>query len=216
MNAATTVRSAQRTVSASSAAWIFFGCSFHALLLASVFYQLVKGAPDAVKERYSLQGGCGSFSYLGSCHSIPDVDDVEEFAATRHALKVTGFGSREQEALFSLIAAVLHLGNIRFKEDSKGACKVSDTSVAADLLGIDSDLLPRIISIRHIKTGREEYDVPNNAMQCEQARDALAKVLYARAFDWVVRRVNAALAPEDESQLAYSIGVLDVRHQAHT
>jgi myosin-1 len=135
---------------------------------------------------------------------------VEEFEATRHALKVTGFGSKEQEAIFSLIAAILHLGNLKFKEDEKsGACKVNSTTTAAELLGIEPETLARIVTIRHIKTAREEYDVPNNAVQCAQARDALSKVLYFRMFDWIVKRVNSAIANEELS-LPYSIGVLDV------
>jgi myosin-1 len=179
---------------------------------ADIFYQLCRGAPAAAVEKYSLGNGLSDFVYLSASGSpdVPGIDDVEEFEATRTALKATGFGSKEQDAIFSLIAAVLHLGNLKFKEDEKtGSCRISSTATAAEMLGIEPDQLKRLITVRHIKTAKEEYDVPNNAVQCVQARDAIAKSLYFRLFDWIVKRVNQAIANED-AQTEHSIGVLDI------
>jgi myosin-1 len=81
---------------------------------------------------------------------------------------------------------------------------------AAELLGVDPEELSLVLRERLIKTGSkaEAMSVPNNVQQCQQVRDALAKALYARQFDWIVKRVNSAIAIEEET--AYSIGVLDI------
>lgn len=42
------------------------------------------------------------------------------------------------------------------------------------------------------------------------ARDALAKSMYAKLFDWLVQRVNSAIVVEDKISTPFSIGVLDI------
>lgn len=108
-----------------------------------------------------------------------------------------------------------------------GACKIGGVGLvhSCELLGVEVDVLSKVLSSRHIKTAKESYDVPNNLLQCNQTRNALAKAIYARTFDYVVKRINVAIAPpesdssgggggggvgEEDTLLPYSIGVLDI------
>jgi len=51
------------------------------------------------------------------------------------------------------------------------------------------------------------YNVPLNKVQAQAGRDAVAKVIYDRLFDWLVSRVNRAL---QKSSGGLCIGVLDI------
>ena len=70
------------------------------------------------------------------------------------------------------------------------------------------------LTSREMKTKDETYQVPLNVLQANAARDALAKALYASLFDFLVGRVNSALAINEETlkgvdvEDLISIGVL--------
>ncbi|WZY87656.1 hypothetical protein YC2023_044391 [Brassica napus] len=57
-----------------------------------------------------------SFRYLNqsSCYELDGVNDAEEYIATRRAMDVVGISETEQDAIFRVVAAILHLGNIEF------------------------------------------------------------------------------------------------------
>ena len=61
----------------------------------------------------------------------------------------------------------------------------------------------------------ETFDVPYNTLQAAVARDALAKSIYARLFDWLVSTVNNALAAvhaesSSDDEAMREINVLDI------
>lgn len=61
-------------------------------------------------------GNPRSFHYLNqsNCIELDGLDDSKEYLATRRAMDVVGINSDEQDAIFRIVAAVLHLGNIEF------------------------------------------------------------------------------------------------------
>lgn len=52
------------------------------------------------------------------------------------------------------------------------------------------------------------YESPLNPTQAVAGRDALCKALYEKLFEWIVQRVNSAMAEREESSQV--IGVLDI------
>lgn len=61
------------------------------------------------------------------------VNDAEEFDTTVNALKSVGMSNAQIQAMLSIVAAILHLGNVQFRsvqvegvEGSAVANKVSD------------------------------------------------------------------------------------------
>jgi myosin-5 len=80
------------------------------------FYLLCAAPPEDV-ERFKL-GDPKSFRYLNqsSCYKLDGVNDAEEYLATRRAMDVVGISEKEQDAIFRVVASILHLGNIEFSK----------------------------------------------------------------------------------------------------
>lgn len=52
------------------------------------------------------------------------MDDASNFKLVQEALKVMELNNEEQDALFRLVAVVLHLGNIEFASGDKGRARI--------------------------------------------------------------------------------------------
>jgi myosin-5 len=173
--------------------------SFH------VFYQLCRGASDAERAHYGLppaDAALAGFAYLAGsgCTSVEGVDDAAEFRRVKAALHAVGIGEERQQELFSQLAAVLHLGNVRFSPLHDDAAEVEAGSAAplqqaAALLGVPAAALAAALTTRRMEAGGERITRQLSAEAAGDNRDALAKALYAAAFSWLVAQVRRAASP---------------------
>ncbi|GAX83667.1 hypothetical protein CEUSTIGMA_g11092.t1 [Chlamydomonas eustigma] len=180
-----------------------------------IFYQLCAGASPEERIRWSL-GPASSFRVLRSsdCIGLVDVDDGSEFKATREAMRCFEIGPEEQDQVFQVVSAILHLGNVTFMgHDGDGcdACALGDDvaaahiKVASVLLGLQQQQLADILVIRQLKTSEGCITVPLKAHQAEESRNALCKVLYASLFDWLVERINSSLRGENSGHDSFTV-----------
>ncbi|CAL0322684.1 unnamed protein product [Lupinus luteus] len=153
------------------------------------FYQLCASERDA--EKYKLAHP-SHFHYLNQSkvYELDGVRNAEEYVNTRRAMNVVGISNEDQEAIFRVLAAILHLGNIEFspgKEHDSSVIKDEKSrfhmQMAANLFMCDVDLLLATLCTRSIQT-REGCIVKALDYNAAVAgRDVLAKTVYARLFD---------------------------------
>ncbi|KAL6061526.1 Unconventional myosin-Ie [Balamuthia mandrillaris] len=184
-----------------------------------VFYQLLMGASDTEANSLQLYSP-EHFWYLcqSQCYTVDGIDDAKEFADTRNAMNVMQIPPEVQANIWRLVAGILHLGNVSFREGAKGSAGVADENVlalASQFLGVEPFALQNALLFRVLNTGgggakkMSTYNVPQSAEQAASARDALAKTIYSRMFDFIVEQVNRALQSQG-SQASTIIGVLDI------
>ncbi|XP_049406018.1 myosin-6 [Solanum stenotomum] len=179
------------------------------------FYMLCAAPPEDI-QRFKLDNP-RTFHYLNqtNCYELDGLDDAKEYLATRRAMDVVGISSEEQDAIFRVVAAILHLGNIEF---AKG--KEIDSSVpkdekswfhlrtAAELFMCDVKSLEDSLCKRVIVTRDETITKWLDPEAALTSRDALAKIVYSRLFDWLVDKINSSIGQDPNSKSL--IGVLDI------
>jgi myosin-5 len=185
-----------------------------------IFYQLAAGASEEESKRWKLNS-IRDYEYTtkGSVFTLEGIDDAKEFEELKTALSTLNFASEDQTSLFDLVAGILHLGQLKFQSviDGEGeGSKILDDSDCISsldsfsrLCGLKVEDIIYTLSARVITAGGESYVKKLTPTQSSDARDALAKAIYGKMFDWIVVTINRSIKVE-HTEVRATIGVLDI------
>eukprot|EP00941_MAST-03F_sp_MAST-3F-sp1_P001713 g1713.t1 len=202
--------------------------SFH------IFYMLLKACPSNLRDELQL-GQPSEFQYLRRSGTyVIDNDggrfnDKTEFHDMTRAMEAIGINKSDRAKIFRLLAGILHLGNVSFAPARVGSADGSSLrdrralEIAAELLGVDDEGLEFALTFVVIESGGETFESPLNPTKATAARDALAKSIYSKIFNYIVRKINIALRFDDAAAMddgvydeaddeedLLTIGVLDI------
>jgi myosin-7 len=181
-----------------------------------IFYCMLAGLTKDERLKLSLADASKYFYLMqGDCITCDGRDDAAEFAEIRSAMKVLMFSDTEIWELLVILAALLHLGNIRYKSkviNNLDATELAgpsqqSASLAAKFLKVDQAHLIEALTTRTIFAHGDTVVSTMNAQQSIDVRDAFVKGIYGKMFVWIVNKINSAIykpAPKPTSSLPAS------------
>ncbi|XP_070707241.1 unconventional myosin-Vb [Pempheris klunzingeri] len=179
-----------------------------------IFYQLCASASlPEFKDLGLTSAEDFTYTSLGENIFIEGVNDADDLQKTREAFMLLGIKDSSQSSIFRVVASILHLGNIQICSERDGeSCHISSDDLHLKhfcrLLGVELQQMEHWLCHRKLVTASETYVKNMSSKQAANARDALAKHIYARMFDWIVEHINKAL--HTSSKQHSFIGVLDI------
>jgi hypothetical protein len=122
-------------------------------------------------------------------------------------MKIVGIDQNEQDAMFRIVAAILHLQNIVFAQCGEEKSRIENDfplNMASKLLGMDKEALNHALTTRtRIVPNHQPIIGPISKRAAEDARDALSKSLYNSLFNWIIWKINQRIcAPKYHSFIA--------------
>lgn len=180
--------------------------------LFHVFNYLLAGATAEERSKLKLSD---RFAYLEAGASGSrggDKEDAEGMASLRLVMKTLGFTKKVQSSIFQTLAALLHLGNVEFDQETFHAndqayVKNRDhLEFVAELLEVDAEALESALTNRSALVGDTMCTDFLNIAQAREARDGLVATIYSLLFTYILEHLNTRLSNNAGSNF---VGLMD-------
>ncbi|XP_067021263.1 unconventional myosin-Ia-like isoform X5 [Acropora muricata] len=184
-----------------------------------IFYHLLSGASDDLLAKLHLKRDCDIYYYLNQseCSEVSTIDDKKDFIVVEKAMDIVGFNPDEKHSIYTLLSAILNLGNVKFEEEADHGAAHDFVTLSngeflnwtCEMLQCGSQLLQDALTRRTVEAGNEKVVTPLTSARAYYARDALSKATYRRMFSWLIQRVNDSIRVKKRGKRKV-IGVLDI------
>ncbi|EDQ89203.1 uncharacterized protein MONBRDRAFT_8191 [Monosiga brevicollis MX1] len=179
-----------------------------------VFRYLIGNMAEDLAETFKVKGR--RFNYLppNKSDKAKKKEEAAAWAELSEAMATIGITPDQQRQLEELLLAVLLIGEVQISTADDEHADIANPDAlddVASLLDVDVEELGNCWLTQAITTAGETFVKPLMPVQAEDLRDATAKELYNRVFDWLFERANQALRPANDDTSNYPcIGILDI------
>eukprot|EP00051_Salpingoeca_urceolata_P006297 m.83521 g.83521 ORF g.83521 m.83521 type:complete len:1207 (+) comp14769_c0_seq1:504-4124(+) len=174
-----------------------------------IFYQLLASGEA---QKLGLSSDPNEYHYLkqGGSPTVSGMNDSAWFKEMQEGLNFVGFPSDAQAGMFQILAAIILLGEVEFKDAGNNTSKVAkQPPKLAELLGATAAEVENALTHNTVIVNRQQMASDLDAAQAVVSRDALAKAMYEKLFQYVYTLINKNCSAETEKVKAV-IGVLDI------
>merc|ERR1712142_166744 len=144
--------------------------------------------------------------------TVDKMDDTFEYNCITEAFQVLGFSDQERDDSYKISSGVIMMGDIKYEQKPRDEQAELSTIDVADkvshLLGIGSADMCKAFTRPRIKVGTEMVTKGQNVQQCTSATGAIAKAVFDKLFQWLVKMCNRTL--DTDLPRSYFCGVLDI------
>uniref|UniRef100_A0A8C2ZGU2 Myosin-7-like n=1 Tax=Cyclopterus lumpus TaxID=8103 RepID=A0A8C2ZGU2_CYCLU len=178
-----------------------------------IFYQILSQKKPELLDMLLITNNPYDYAFISQGETtVASIDDADELMATDAAFDVLGFTQEEKNGIYKMTGAVMHYGNMKFKqkqrEEQAEHDGTEDTDKVAYLMGLNSADLIKGLCHPRVKVGNEWVTKGQSVQQVNYSISALAKSVYEKMFLWMVVRINHSLDTKQPRQ--HFIGVLDI------
>ncbi|XP_078257698.1 myosin-4-like [Rhinoraja longicauda] len=178
-----------------------------------IFYQMMTNHKPEIVESCLITTNPYDYPFISQGEiTVKSIDDTEELIATDTAIDILGFVTEEKWGIYKLTGAVMHMGNMKFKQKQREEQAEPDGTEDADkvayLTGLNSADLLKALCYPRVKVGNEFVTKGQTVQQVNNSVGALSKSVFEKMFLWMVVRINQQLDTKQARQ--YFIGVLDI------
>jgi myosin heavy subunit len=181
-----------------------------------IFYHLLKGGSAELLSSLHLERDPTKYDYLKQTglYEVDGINDSELYQEVNQKFLSTGFTIDEIGSIFRICAACLHIGNLKFVDKESGP-EIHDRNLfnkICSLLQVNPELLETSLTCNVRVVSGEVIKSSLKYSESISFRNVLAKDLYNRIFNWIVKKLNKKLSTnqdKDDPNKKY-IGLLDI------
>merc|ERR1712029_150664 len=179
-----------------------------------IFYQLLMPFVTEMKAKCCLTDDIYDYNYVSQGKTtVASIDDNEELEFTDSAFDIIGFSDEEKWNCYKLTAAVMSMGEIKFKQKGRDDQAEPDDmgfpSKVAELMGCNPDEMMKSYCKPKIKVGTEWVTKGQTCDQATNGVGGIARSTFDRIFKWLIIKCNDTLIDKSMKKVNF-VAVLDI------
>ncbi|XP_058561713.1 myosin-1 isoform X1 [Neofelis nebulosa] len=146
-----------------------------------IFYQIMSNKKPDLIEMLLITTNPYDYAFVSQGEiTVPSIDDQEELMATDSAIEILGFTSDERVSIYKLTGAVMHYGNMKFKQKQREEQAEPDGTEVADkaayLQSLNSADLLKALCYPRVKVGNEYVTKGQTVQQVSERPQSITHI----------------------------------------